>query len=375
MSVENKIQELLKQSKVLSEGVKEEEVIEEASVAGDQTDNKKAVDGAGAVNGSQTATHKSSLKTASPSAKGDAAAGEGSHIAKIKSDGVTKVSEEKDSEDDEEEDKDEDEDEDEVVKMKMKMKESKHKMKKEQREINVDVSEDVAALTSDESLSEEFKTKAATIFEAAVVTRVREELSKIEEEFDTQLQEEVEKIAEGMIEKVDGYLDYVVEQWMKENEIALESGIKSEITEGFIGGLKTLFEEHYIDIPEEKYDVIGQLEQNASETEDRLNEAMSYAIELKKQLEEAKKAEVVRELRAGLTETEVEKFNSLAAEIAFESVESYQEKLTTIRESYFKSEKSEMKGGIEDEGSNVEQTVMTESIARYAEVIGKSIKK
>lgn len=363
MSVENKIQELLKQSKVLSEGVKEEEVIEEASVAGDQTDNKKAVDGAGAVNGKQTATYKSSLSTAAPSAKGGAAAPEASNLSK--------VTEEKDSEDDEEEDKDEDE----VVKMKMKMKESKHKMKKEQREINVDVSEDVAALTSDESLSEEFKTKAATIFEAAVVTRVREELSKIEEEFDTQLQEEVEKIAEGMIEKVDGYLDYVVEQWMKENEIALESGIKSEITEGFIGGLKTLFEEHYIDIPEEKYDVIGQLEQNASETEDRLNEAMSYAIELKKQLEEAKKAEVVRELRAGLTETEVEKFNSLAAEIAFESVESYQEKLTTIRESYFKSEKSEMKGGIEDEGSNVEQTVMTESIARYAEVIGKSIKK
>lgn len=369
MSVENKIQELLKQSKVLSEGVKEEEVIEEASVAGDQTDNKKAVDGAGAVNGKQTATYKSSLSTAAPSAKGGAAAPEASNLSK--------VTEEKDSEDDEEEDKDkdEDEDEDEVVKMKMKVKESKHKMKKEQREINVDVSEDVAALTSDESLSEEFKTKAATIFEAAVVTRVREELSKIEEEFDTQLQEEVEKIAEGMIEKVDGYLDYVVEQWMKENEIALESGIKSEITEGFIGGLKTLFEEHYIDIPEEKYDVIGQLEQNASETEDRLNEAMSYAIELKKQLEEAKKAEVVRELRAGLTETEVEKFNSLAAEIAFESVELYQEKLTTIRESYFKSEKSEVKGGIEDEGSNVEQTVMTESIARYAEVLGKSIKK
>jgi hypothetical protein len=361
MSVENKIQELLMQSKVLSEEVKTaEEVISEE----DQTDNKKAVDGAGAVNGKQTATYKSSLKTAATSAKGDAAAGETSNITGIK----------EEKHDDEDEDEDEDED-DKVVKMK----EGKYKMKKEQREITVDVSEDVAALTSDETLSEEFKTKAATIFEAAVVARVKQELSKIEEEFDTQfetqLQEEVEKIAEGMIEKVDGYLDYVVEQWMKENEIALESGIKSEITENFIGGLKTLFEEHYIEIPEEKYDVIGELEQKASDAEDKLNEALANAIELKKQLDEAKKTEVVRELQDGLTETEVEKFQSLASEIVFESAESYKEKLTTIRESYFKSEKSEVKGGIEDEGTAVEQKVMTESIARYAEVLGKSIKK
>jgi hypothetical protein len=371
MSVENRIQELLMQSKVLSEEVKktEEEVITEAEKGGDQTDNKKAVDGTGAVNGKQTATHKSSLKTASPSAKGDAAAGEGSHIANIKSDGVTKVAEEKECDDEDEDD------EDKVVKMK----EGKYKMKKEQRDITVDVSEDVAALTSDETLSEEFKTKAATIFEAAVVARVKQELAKIEEEFDTQfetqLQEEVEKIAEGMIEKVDGYLDYVVEQWMKENEIALESGIKSEITENFIGGLKTLFEEHYIEIPEEKFDVIGELEAKAADAEEKLNEALASAIELKKQLDEAKKTEVVRELQAGLTETEVEKFQSLASEIVFESAESYKEKLATIRESYFKSAKVEVKGGVEDEGTAVEQKVMTESIARYAEVLGKSIKK
>lgn len=348
MSVENKIQELLKQSKLLSEGVQEEVNAEELSE--DQLSDEQVEEGYTNPGLEALAKKKKSL---------------------------SKVKEDKDEDDDDEDDDDEDED-DKVLKVKegkMKMKEGNHKMKKEQRELTVDVSEDIAALTSDETLSEEFKTKAAVIFEAAVVTRVREELSKIEEEFDMQLQEEVEKIAEGMIEKVDGYLDYVVEQWMKENEIALESGIKSEITEGFISGLKTLFEEHYIDIPEEKFDVIGNLEQQATDAEDRLNEAMSYAIELKRQLEEAKKTEVIRELRAGLTETEVEKFNSLAAEISFDSVESYQEKLTTIRESYFKSEKSEVKGGIEDEGSNVEQTVMTESIARYAEVLGKSIKK
>jgi len=361
MSVESKIQELLQQSKVLSEEVKKaDEVIEEAA---DQPDNKKAVDGAGAVNGKQTATAKSGAKAADPSAKGGAAAPEASHIAGIK---------EEKCEDDEDEDEDDDK---EVVKMK----EGKYKMKKEQREITVDVSEDVAALTSDETLSEEFKTKAATIFEAAVVARVKQELARIEEDFDaqfeTQLQEEVEKIAEGMIEKVDGYLDYVVEQWMKENEIALESGIKSEITENFIGGLKTLFEEHYIEIPEEKYDVIGELEQKAATAEEKLNEALANAIELKKQLDEAKKTEVVRDLQAGLTETEVEKFNSLASEIVFESVESYKEKLTTIRESYFKSGKAEVKGGIETEATPVEQKVMTESIARYAEVLGKSIKK
>jgi hypothetical protein len=360
MSVEKKIQELLQQSKVLSEEVvQDEDILSEE----DQTDNKKAVDGAGAVNGKQTATAKSGAKQADKSAKGGAAAAEGSHIAGIK--------EEKEDEDDEDEDDDdEDDDKEEVVKMK---KESSHKMKmkKEDRDIKVDVSEDVAALTSDETLSEEFKQKAATIFEAAVVARVKQELATIEEEFEARLNEEVQQVTEGLVDKVDGYLDYVVEQWMKQNEIALEAGLKSEITENFIGGLKSLFEEHYIDIPEEKYDLVGELEQRATDAEEKLNEAIAQSIELKKQLDENTKKEIVGDLKAGLTETEVEKFTSLAAEIVFESADSYKEKLTTIRESYFKSEKSEVKGGVEDEATPAEQKVMVESIARYAQALGK----
>lgn len=344
MSVEKKIQELLKQSKVLSEEVEQdEEVISEEEVkaekGAEQPDNKKAVDGAGAANGKQTA-------------KGAEAAGKKA------------MAEEKCEDDDEDEDEDDDK---EVVKMK----EGKYKMKKEDRDIKVDVSEDVAALTSDETLSEEFKTKAATIFEAAVVARVKQELATIEEEFEARLNEEVQQVTEGLVDKVDGYLDYVVEQWMKQNEIALEAGLKSEITENFIGGLKSLFEEHYIDIPEEKYDLVGELEQRAADTEEKLNEAVAQSIELKKQLDEHAKKEIVGELKAGLTETEVEKFTSLAAEIVFESADSYKEKLTTIRESYFKSEKSEVKGGVEDEASTAEQKVMVESVARYAQALGK----
>lgn len=149
-------------------------------------------------------------------------------------------------------------------------------------DITVDVSEDVAALTNGEELSEEFKTKAATIFEAAVVTRVKAEVAKLEEQFELQLNEQVEEIKEGLIEKVDGYLDYVVEQWMEQNELALESGIKAEIVENFITRLKDVFVESYIDIPEEKYDVVGEMEETIESLESKLNESVEAAVALKR---------------------------------------------------------------------------------------------
>jgi len=203
------------------------------------------------------------------------------------------------------------------------------------KEIKVNVSEDVDALMNGEELSEDFRAKATTIFEAAVVTRVKEEISKLEEQFDLQLQEQVEEIKEGLIEKVDGYLNYVVEQWMEQNELALESGIKSEIVENFITGMKGLFEQHYIDIPEEKYDVLGDMEETISSLEEKLNEQVEAAVALKGELDSMKRSSVIAEAASGLADTDVEKFQALAEELTFEDVDSFSTKLQTIRENYF----------------------------------------
>ena len=203
------------------------------------------------------------------------------------------------------------------------------------KEIKVNVSEDVAALVNGEDLSEEFKAKAATIFEAAVVTRVKQEVAALEEQFDLQLQEQVEEIKEGLIEKVDGYLNYVVEQWIEQNELALESGIKSEIVENFITGMKGLFEQHYIDIPEEKYDVLGDMEQTIEVLEAKLNEQVEASVSLKSELDSMKRAGLVAESASGLADTDVEKFKALAEELSYEDADSFGTKLQTIRENYF----------------------------------------
>jgi len=245
------------------------------------------------------------------------------------------VKEEKDCDDD-----DDDEDEDEV---KVK-KESYKKMKKEEVEAEdemiVDVQEDVDALVNGEDLSEEFKTKAATIFEAAIINRVKAETAKLEEAFEAKLEEAVAESKEGLVEKVDGYLNYVVEQWITQNEIALEHGMKSEILEGFVGGLKGLFEEHYIDIPEEKFDVLGALEEETAELKAKLDEQVAANVELNKVINESKRDEIVKAASANMTETEKEKFLGLAEELAFEDSETFEKKVQTIRENYFNGKTS-----------------------------------
>ena len=205
----------------------------------------------------------------------------------------------------------------------------------DEEEMRIDVSEDIAALVNGEDLSEEFKTKATTIFEAAVVTRVKQEVAKLEEEFDVRLDEQVEQIKEGLIEKVDGYLNYIVEQWMEQNELALESGIKSEIVENFIGKLKDVFVESYIDVPEDKYDVIGAMEETIQALEVKLDETVEYAVEMSTELGLIKRATIVEESAKGLADTDVEKFKSLAEELSFEDAETFSVKLQTIRENYF----------------------------------------
>lgn len=197
------------------------------------------------------------------------------------------------------------------------------------------VKEDMDALFNGEELTEEFRVKAETIFEAAVLTRVKEEVARIEAEFESKLAGQVEKNTEGLVEQVDGYLGYIAEQWMAQNEIALERGIKSEILESFVAGMKSLFEEHYIDVPEEKYDVLGDMEDHISDLEAKLNEQVSANIELSKTIAEAKRSEIVKSLSEGLTDTENEKFLGLVEELGYEDATTFKAKVKTIRENYF----------------------------------------
>lgn len=199
----------------------------------------------------------------------------------------------------------------------------------------IDVKEDVAALVNGEELSEEFKQKAATIFEAAVMNRVKQEVARLDEQYESMLAEQVEEIKEGLIEKVDGYLDYVVEQWIEQNEIALESGMKSEILEGFVSGMKSLFEQHYIDIPEEKFDVVGALEEEVKDLSAKLDEQFETNVALKSTLTQYQVAQAAAELSEGLVETDKEKFFSLIEELEFDGIETFMKKAQTIRESYF----------------------------------------
>ena len=197
------------------------------------------------------------------------------------------------------------------------------------------IKEDVAALVDGEELTEEFKQKAATIFEAAVMNRVKQEVAKLDEAYEVALAEQVEGIKEGLVEKVDGYLDYVVEQWMEQNEIALESGMKSDILEGFVSGLKGLFEEHYIDIPEEKFDVLGNLEEEVEQLTTKLDEQFEANVSLKASLAKYQIDQVITSLSEGLAETDKEKFHALVEELDFDGVETFEKKAQTIRESYF----------------------------------------
>lgn len=204
------------------------------------------------------------------------------------------------------------------------------------------VKEDVDALMAGEELSEEFRQKAETIFEAAVMARVHEEVARIEAEFESRLAEAVAKNTEGLVEQVDGYLGYIAEQWMAQNEIALERGIKSEILESFVAGMKSLFEEHYIDVPEEKYDVLGSMEDHISELEAKLNEQVAANIELSKTISEAKRAEIVKTVSEGLTDTETEKFLGLVEELSYEDAATFETKVKTIRENYFTSKQTKL---------------------------------
>jgi hypothetical protein len=198
--------------------------------------------------------------------------------------------------------------------------------------------EDVDALFSDDStISEDFKSKAATIFEARVTDRVQQIEEEIDAKYAEMLEEAVGAIQADLTEKVDDYLNYVVEQWMEENQIAIESSLRSELTEEFIGGLRNLFAEHYIDVPEDKVDLVDELAGQVEELETKLNEEIERGIEIRKQLIESVKTEITYEVCDGLTDTQVEKIKSLAESVEFSTEDEYRTKLETIRENYFPS--------------------------------------
>ena len=243
------------------------------------------------------------------------------------------------------------------------------KMKKEE----LDVTEHVDALIAGESdLSEEFKNKAATIFESAIKSKVKEIEEHLEADFNSKLEQETAKHKEELTEKVDSYLSYVVEEWMKENEIALERGIKGEIAEDFIAGLKNLFEEHYIDVPDEKYNVLEDQAQKIEDLEKKLNEQIEKNVEMVNENKGYTRDKIVADVASDLADTAKEKFAKLTEEIEYADAETFKEKVLTIKESYF-GQKEEAKADLDDvaagESSNED---LSNAMAAYTAAISKT---
>ena len=302
------------------------------------------------------------------------------HMKGLKKEDLAKIygsqilEQDKDSDDDEEEDDDDKHDPDaEDAEESKKVKESI-----DQKIEDLDVSQDVEALVDGEELSEEFKTKAATIFETAIKSKVRSELEKIQEENDKQMVELAEASMKSMVEKVDDYLGYVVEQWMSENELAIERGLKGEIAEDFISGLKGLFEDHYIDVPDEKYDILEANLTKIEELEEKLNKQMEENVQLRKAKGELVKESLIATVADGMTDTETEKFQSLVDDVEFSDEDSYTEKLQTIKESYFGSEKevTSQDETLTEETKNEEDAPkVSGDMAQYMSAISKDNKR
>ena len=202
-------------------------------------------------------------------------------------------------------------------------------------EEGIDIDEDVNALLGGEELSEEFKEKARVIFEAALTSKIKEVQESLEIQYAERLEEERESLKETLTERVDAYLEYVCQEWMSENELAIEHGLKTEMTESFLTGMKGLFEEHYVTIPEDKYDVLESMVEKLDDMETKLNEQIDKNIGLNKRLAESTADGVLNIVSEGLAETQKEKLASLAESVEFESEEEYREKLETLKESYF----------------------------------------
>ena len=250
----------------------------------------------------------------------------------------------------------------------------------EEEEEKIDIEADVAALIEGEELSEEFQAKAKTIFEGAIRSKVAEIKEELQESYATALVEELDKIKEGLTERVDAYLEYVADEWMQENALQVENGLKTEMTESFLEGMKTLFEEHYVTIPEDKYDVLNSMVDKLDEMENKLNEQIDRNVALNRRLAESTADVIFADVAEGLADTQKEKLATLAENVEFESETDYREKLGTLKESYFPSKTSAPKSTSENLSEEVStDEVISEEVAprmqAYLDILSRAAKK
>ena len=252
--------------------------------------------------------------------------------------------------------------------VKGKMPEPKAKAKVEA----IDFDEDIDAIIKEEAtLSEGFRGKASAIFEAVLTSKLSEEVDRLEAEYAQNLEEEVSEVQSSLVEKVDSYLNYVVEGWMKDNELAVQQGLRTEIAEEFMTSLQSVFKEHYIEVPEGKEDLVDDLNEQVTELEETLNKTTEDNINLHNKVQSFEKSEVVREQSSGLAETEAEKLASLVEDIEFDNRDSFEMKVKTVKESYFKSDVSETADEVDSllGEDNVSDETVSESMSKYTQAI------
>jgi hypothetical protein len=296
--------------------------------------------------------------------KKDADAGTGKHHPSTSPEDVKDIKESDDAEEDDDEydiSEEDDDDEDDIS--------------EDDDEDKVDGKKAVDEMFADDRLSEDFKAKATVVFEAAVGSKLVEEVARIEKEYEAKLDEQTELAVADLVEKVDSYLDYVVEQWMTENELAIEKGIRSEIAESFIDGLRGLFVEHNINIPEEDVDVIADITEQLEETEAALNEAMDRQIKLRKELHESKRQDAFAGVAEGLTFTQVEKLTSLTEGLEYRNLADFTRKVEIIKENYFStSTKTSLTEEVDPVDEGTQRVATDSSVAKYAEAISRTLR-
>ena len=244
-------------------------------------------------------------------------------------------------------------------------------------EDKIDVEEDLNALIEGEELSEEFQEKARTIFEAAIKTKVSEIKEELQAQFEEQVVEQVAEIRSELTERTDAYLEYVTDEWVEENQLAIEAGLKTEMTDSFITGMRGLFEEHYVNIPEEKYDVLNNMVEKLDDMEDKLNEQINKNVALTKRLAESAADVILADVSEGLALSQKEKLASLAENVEFDSEETYREKLETLKESYFPSKSSAQRDHSEtiSEGTEAPQAAPSRLMESYLQTMNRVSKK
>ena len=249
----------------------------------------------------------------------------------------------------------------------------------EQIEDSIDVEEDLTALLEGEELSEEFQNKARTIFEAAIKTKISEVKSELQEQYEKTIVEEVASVKAELAERVDAYLEYVSDEWMSENKLAVEAGLKTEMTDSFLTGMKSLFEDHYVTIPEDKYDVLNSMVEKLDEMEGKLNEQINKNVALNKRLAESTSDVILADVSEGLAVTQKDKLATLAENVEFDGEDNYREKLVTLRNSYFPANPGTPTTKTENlsEGAETghQQPAVTGSMESYLKAISRSVKK